>query len=186
MECQLAEECWIKWQLSHVISMLKGLRYVRQSGKIHADITVQADSLASAPRTNAKRQFIMSSQASRVGECCNNSPMCWKPLVFNPVRGINKPQSTCWQSGLELWNASDWLQINSHTNHVCLSKAIQGNSWLPTFGKGSFDWGTVSNQVYGLPCKKHMPPHVCPYDAFTTCKRTFWYILICHGIIIIL
>lgn len=49
-ECQLAEECWIKWQLSHVISMLKGLRYVRQSGKIHADITLQVNSLASATR----------------------------------------------------------------------------------------------------------------------------------------
>ena len=62
------------------------------------------------PVFNAKGQFVLSSQASRVGECCNNSPMCWKPLVFNPVRGINKPQSTCWR--LELWNTSDQFTSN--------------------------------------------------------------------------
>ncbi len=99
-ECQLAEECWMRWQLSHVISMLKGLGYVRQAPIGKAEFRW----------FNAKGQFVLSSQASRVGECCNNSPMCWKPLVFNPVRGINKPQSTCWR--LELWNASDQFTSN--------------------------------------------------------------------------
>ena len=31
-------------------------------------------------------------QRSRVEECCNNSPMHWKPRVFKPVRGINRPR----------------------------------------------------------------------------------------------